>query len=97
SDIFVLSSIFEPFGFALVEAMAAGLPCVALRPDFLKIRTAMAEHISDGQTGYLVDGTDPADLASKLDLLAADPETRKRMGEAGQIVCKTKYTWESCA
>jgi glycosyltransferase involved in cell wall biosynthesis len=97
SDIFVLPSSFEPFGNVLLEAMAAGLPSVALRPDFLKVRTAGAEHISDGETGYLVDGSDPLDLASKLDLLSAEPATRQRMGEAAQILCRTKYSWENCA
>jgi glycosyltransferase involved in cell wall biosynthesis len=97
SNIFVLPSSFEPFGNVLLEAMAAGLPCVALRPDFLKVRTAGAEHIRDGETGYLVDGDDPSDLANKLDLLVTEPLTRQRMGEAAQLLCKTKYSWENCA
>jgi glycosyltransferase involved in cell wall biosynthesis len=39
----------EPFGFSVVEAMACGTPVIAQR------RGSMAEIVSDGDNGYLVD------------------------------------------
>ena len=77
--------------------MAAGLPCLALRPDFKKIRLASAEILDDGETGFLVNPADASDLAARLDQLAADSAMRRRMGQAAQIVCERKYNWESCA
>jgi glycosyltransferase involved in cell wall biosynthesis len=97
SDIFVLPSTYEPFGNALLEAMASGLPCVALRPDHAAIRTASDEIIEDGETGSLVDPHDPGALAATLDRLAADPALRRRLGEAGRARCRSAYSWDGCA
>jgi glycosyltransferase involved in cell wall biosynthesis len=44
----------EPFGFSVVEAMACGTPVVARR------RGSMAEIVSHGENGFLVDGVDEA-------------------------------------
>jgi glycosyltransferase involved in cell wall biosynthesis len=44
----------EPFGFSVVEAMACGTPVVARR------RGSMAEIVSEGENGFLVDTTDQA-------------------------------------
>jgi glycosyltransferase involved in cell wall biosynthesis len=96
ADIFVLPSAYEPFGNALVEAMAAGLPCVALKPDMEKIRTASDEILQDGVTGCLVTGHHE-ELGETLDHLVANAELRKRLGVAAQARCREEYSWESCA
>jgi glycosyltransferase involved in cell wall biosynthesis len=49
----------EPFGVAVVEAMACGTPVIAYR------RGAMAELVDDGVTGFLVD--DEVSFAAALD------------------------------
>ena len=95
-DIFVLPSTYEPFGNALVEALAAGLPCIALRPGGVRIRTASAEIIEDGYSGYLVD-PDPSDLAKRLDSLVADPALRKMIGDQGQKFCRSRFDLDKCA
>ena len=96
ADIFVLPSAYEPFGNALVEAMAAGLPCVALRPEMDKIRTASDEILQNGVTGYLVSDR-YEELSETLDSLVANAELRKRLGAAAQLRCRQEYSWESCA
>jgi glycosyltransferase involved in cell wall biosynthesis len=66
----------EPFGIAMVEALAAGVPVVALREG------GPSEIVRDGVDGRLVD--DPSDLAAAVAGLARDPALRTRMGAAGR-------------
>jgi glycosyltransferase involved in cell wall biosynthesis len=97
ADIFVLPSLYEPFGNALIEAMAAGLPSVALKPDMQKIRTASDEILENGVTGSFVSGEDSEELSRTLDRLAGDKELRRRLGIAAQVRCREKYSWQTCA
>ena len=62
---FVLSSNFEGFPNALVEAMASGLPSISTKFD-----SGVAEElISDGENGYLCSVNDAEELSSKMELL----------------------------
>jgi glycosyltransferase involved in cell wall biosynthesis len=97
ADIFVLPSTYEPFSNALLEAMAAGLPCLALKPDARTVRTSGAEIIVEGETGFLVDAGDPRHLADRLDLLLADPSRRAHMGAHARARCRSAYSWSACA
>ena len=77
-DVFVLPSI-EGFPNAVLEAMAAGLPIVAMAAG------ACAEIVIDGDTGLLVaPSAGPSDWAATLAALARDAVARRRMGEAGR-------------
>jgi len=73
SDIFVLPSENEPFGRAIVEAMAVGLPVVACRSG------GVPEIVVHEQTGLLVDPGDPEQLAGALSRLLADPQEARLM------------------
>ena len=68
------------------------------------------EVVVDGETGYLVPfEQDPVtsfpldpdrfarDLAAKLSDLLADPEKRRRFGEAGRKRAEEKFSWTSIA
>ena len=76
-DIFALPSLNEGMGKALVEAMYAGLPCVATRVG------GVPELLADG-VGVLVEARAPAELGAALAALAADPQARKDMAAAGR-------------
>ena len=77
-DIFALPSLNEGMGKALVEAMYAGLPCVATRVG------GIPELIGDEEVGLLVEPSSPQELAAALCRLASDGEWRSRMGQAAR-------------
>ncbi len=80
-DCFVLPSLNEGMGRALIEAMAAGLPVVASRVG------GIPALIEDGINGLLVPARDGRALAEALCLILRDPQRARRMGEkaAGSI------------
>jgi glycosyltransferase involved in cell wall biosynthesis len=68
--------IFEGIPVALVEAMAAGLPCVSTR-------VGSIPELVDEESGILVEQHDPHGLADALTRLA-DAELRTRLGTAAR-------------
>jgi glycosyltransferase involved in cell wall biosynthesis len=70
SDLFVLPSRFECFPFAILEAMALGLPCVVNEVGGTR------EMIDDGRNGYLLDTGDVQGLAESIRRLATDEALR---------------------
>jgi glycosyltransferase involved in cell wall biosynthesis len=88
-DILVNASDPEPFGIVLLEAMAAGVPVVAVDsggpPDIV-------EH---GRTGMLARSGDPVDLASALEPLLGSQALRRELGEAGRRSFMRDYTDEA--
>lgn len=77
-DLFMVSSRAEGLPIALLEAMAAGIPCVATRVG------GIPETVVHGNEGLLVDPGDPAALAEAASVLLGDGELRLRMGAAAQ-------------
>ncbi len=73
ADIFCLPSVHDSFGMGYVEAMAHGIPVVALRYG------AIPDVVADGETGLLTESPDPAEIAAAIRRLA-DPDLRYRMG-----------------
>ena len=89
-DVFVLPSIHEPFGIVVLEAWSAGRPVVASRVGGLQ------SLIKNNETGLLIDPAEveaAGELADKLDTLAAEPITRRRLGEAGRKEAINHYDW----
>jgi glycosyltransferase involved in cell wall biosynthesis len=77
-DLFALSSRWEGEPIALLEAMAAGLPCVATAAGGVR------EVLAGGEVGVLVPVGDPAAMASAIESLRTDPERRARLALAGR-------------
>jgi glycosyltransferase involved in cell wall biosynthesis len=85
SDVLAAPSLSEGFGLAVVEAMAAGLPCVAARTG------GLAEIVDDGDSGFLVPPRDAASLGEALARLLSDVPLRRRLGERGRAVAEERY------
>ncbi len=77
-DMFAFPSLSEGLSMALLEAMAAGLPCVALNIG------GNAEAVVDGETGYVVSSEDEPGFKEALIRLINDRELRKKLGAAGK-------------
>ncbi len=91
ADVFALASVREQFGLVLVEAMACGVPPIAVD------RFGPGEIIADGETGWLVEPDDVGDLAAALLEAIDDPAERARRGARGHAVAVERYGWPSIA
>ncbi len=72
---FLFQTDFDIWGLVLNEAMAAGLPCIASANAY-----AVYDLVQDGQTGYIVDYSDPEAVAKRIGHLLDHPEEAKAMG-----------------
>jgi len=88
SSIFVMSSIFEPFGLVLPEAMSCGLPVVAFDCPY-----GPKEIIEDGKTGFLIPDRDISYYAEKVCELIKSYDLRKKMGEAA-VVSSQRFSYD---
>jgi glycosyltransferase involved in cell wall biosynthesis len=76
ADVFVMTSMIETQGLALMEAQAAGLPSVGINSGGTK------DLIQDGENGYLVEPDDHDGFVEAIRRLLQDDSLRQRMGEA---------------
>lgn len=91
ASVFVLPSLYEPFGVAFVEAMAHKLPCIGTAT------CAMPEIISHGVSGYIVPVNDSRALADNMITLLKNSGMAKKFGEEGCKKYIEKYNWECVA
>lgn len=90
-DIFAFSSRSETQGLVIAEAMAAGLPVVALSAPGVR------EVVHDGHNGFLLPArARPASFAAKMGELAADPILRRRQRRAARATA-AKFSRTECA
>jgi glycosyltransferase involved in cell wall biosynthesis len=75
SDVVVLTSDNEGMPVSLIEAQAAGVPCVTTRVG------SAPEVVADGETGF-VTGPNPSELAQAVERLLEDECLRSSMGRA---------------
>jgi glycosyltransferase involved in cell wall biosynthesis len=78
ADVFVLPSLFEPFGVVVREAVAAGLPIVC------SPTIGAAGDVAVGDRNALL--TDPSELAAALTRIARDRELRARLARGSREI-----------
>ena len=87
-DIFLLTSLYEGFGYVIAEAMASRKPVVAFD---IKSSAEIVEH---GVTGYLTSRRDIQELAQRVRDLANDITLRQKMGNAGRQRAEELFSFE---
>jgi len=87
-DVFVLPSLMEGFGIALLEAMAMCKPIVACNVG------GIPEVIFDGLTGILVPPKDSNALAKAIVGLISDEKAKRRFGKAARRVVEEQFSQE---
>jgi glycosyltransferase involved in cell wall biosynthesis len=84
--LFVSAARSEPFGLAIVEAMAAGLPIIAAASE------GAMEIIEDGFSGKLVPLDDPEAMAQAINELLDDPLERSRLSRNAMLAARERYS-----
>ena len=88
ASLFVYPSLYEGFGFPVVQAMAANVPV-------LSSRTSCLPEIAGDAAAY-VDPLSPSEMAAQLTRLLESPEERSRLAQLGRARAEC-YRWERCA
>jgi sucrose-phosphate synthase len=92
-SVFALTALYEPFGLAPLEAMAAGLPAVVTKYG----GPSESLRSGDEEYGILVDPSDPEEVGAGLYTLVGSVERWQRYAEAGYGRVLDRYTWERTA
>ncbi|MDO8535493.1 MAG: glycosyltransferase family 4 protein [Candidatus Omnitrophota bacterium] len=90
-DIFVLPSIEEGLGLALLEAMSLGIPCVASATGGIK------DIVNDGINGILTPVGDSGAIAGAVLKILDDKDLAKNMSQKAKDFVKGKFSIEAMA
>lgn len=89
SSMLLMSSLYEPFGLVLVEAMSCGLPVVAFNCPY-----GPADIIKDGTDGFLVEDRNIEAFADRVRQLMENDDLRQQMGKLA-ILSAQRYKAET--
>lgn len=78
----------EGLGIVFLEGSATGLPVI------VGDSGGAVDAVLDGETGYLVNGTNTSEIAQRISYLISNPDVAKRMGEAGRNWVSQEWTWD---
>lgn len=85
-DVYVQPSIIEPYGIAVLEAMACGKPVIGTKVG------GMMDTIKDGETGFLVEPRNAKELADKI-MILRDEDKRAEMGIRAREWVVENFDW----
>lgn len=78
SSLLMMTSVYEPFGLVLPEAMSCGLPVVAFDCPY-----GPADIITNGKDGFLIKDRDIHEYANRVCQLIESDQLRRQMGDHG--------------
>ena len=87
-DLLVVSSLAEPFGLVVIEAMASGTPVLATAVD------GIPELIRHGENGWLVPSRDERALTAAIVHLSRQPNLRRHFAEQGGPYVRARFSAE---
>lgn len=83
--------ISELLGLSVLEAMACGAPVIASRLGGLR------EVVRHGETGFLVEPGDVAELRLRLEQVLGQPALARSLGDNAHQLVSERFTWDACA
>jgi len=89
SDLFTLPSRQEGLPNAVLEALAAGLPLVFTRSEWIT-----SDFIEDGVNGLLVEEENPSALSEAILGVFQDRDSRESLGRASREIALTRYSMD---
>ena len=94
SDIFIMSSRYEPLGQTIIEALATGLPIIAFKGN--GILTATEELLSDKEAIFTskINGDGIANCVSTL---THNPSLMAELAVSGREIAKANFSWSELA
>jgi UDP-glucose:(heptosyl)LPS alpha-1,3-glucosyltransferase len=90
SDIFAMPSVYDTFGMAVLEAMAAGLPVIISRT------VGAGDLVNNGVEGFVLDDPPTATEVSRKIKFLSNAENRLKMGEHARLQA-LKHDWNRVA
>ena len=79
ADLFTFPSTVEEYANVVLEALASGLPVLVTREG------GMGRLVKEGETGFVLPGTDPSAWVQAIDKLAGAPDRRRRMAQEARL------------
>jgi glycosyltransferase involved in cell wall biosynthesis len=92
ADCFVFPSEYDIWGMVLVEAMAAGLPCISS-----VLSGATIDLIREGETGFALDFSETEKVAERILWIFDHPEEAARIGANASLFIRENVTIEKSA
>jgi len=89
AEVYVMPSVYEPFGMVAIEAMACGTPAVVTDKSGLKF------FLQDGTDALIVDPMDTQAMASAITSLLQDKQLRSSIASKGHETAVAGFTWEN--
>jgi glycosyltransferase involved in cell wall biosynthesis len=84
-------AISELLGLAAIESMASGTPVVCSRLG------GLAEVVRHGETGFLVEPGNVAELRDRIATVLAGRRLARRLGDNARLLASEQFTWQACA